>query len=569
MEANKNIVLKKSLRMCSAFLLILWTSMLQAQIKSGIQISLSGGMSSPVGKYKNPDQFTGSGMHFSGGMDYYFFKGLGLGIEGGYFENRSERLFEDFIYRKYFEVTNISSGYDWQTMYITAGPTLKWSPGRFELDLTGKMGVSQISAPNLLYQKNDYGEVYDVYRFTRGSKDWKLAWSTGLRAIYKLNYWMGVQGKLDYWSTMGLNSVNYSYRYRDVIDLDRNGHLDSEEFHHAGIVSKAQTTAVNVLNLDLGLVFQIGNIYRNTRNNISMDLIDAVLDDEEKLNSDSILLSQQNINVISTDTSDVAVLKSKVEQTGVMGKDSINNTTDARDSIESQHVNMVAKDNVVIGRDSINSLAEIHFSMTDYNKAAEYYNLLKDDPEYPRSRYMYALSLSFNGQCDEARKEFKQFMREYTGSDKRSLEVLFVSQFENCTSVARKIKSGKVVSSETSKKSESGNNTDNLVTDATKATESTDKKVSEVAEREYQVQFIAIHKAGVIFQSMLKMGSVNIEFIKDKKLYRYSLTGYQYLEEAVKDLQKVRSMGYSDAFIAMYQNGKRMDTMYHDNEQKE
>ncbi|HRO73237.1 MAG TPA: hypothetical protein PK611_06180, partial [Saprospiraceae bacterium] len=438
-----------------------------------------------------------------------------------------------------------------------------------ELDLTGKMGVSQISAPNLLYQKNDYGEVYDVYRFTRGSKDWKLAWSTGLRAIYKLNYWMGVQGKLDYWSTMGLNSVNYSYRYRDVIDLDRNGHLDSEEFHYAGIVSKAQTTAVNVLNLDLGLVFQIGNIYRNTRNNISMDLIDAVLDDEEKLNSDSILLSQQNINVISTDTSDVAVLKSKVEQTGVMGKDSINNTTDARDSIESQHVNMVAKDNVVIGRDSINSLAEIHFSMTDYNKAAEYYNLLKDDPEYPRSRYMYALSLSFNGQCDEARKEFKQFMREYTGSDKRSLEVLFVSQFENCTSVARKIKSGKVVSSETSKKSESGMNTDILVTDATKATESTDKKVSEVAEREYQVQFIAIHKAGVIFQSMLKMGSVNIEFIKDKKLYRYSLTGYQYLEEAVKDLQKVRSMGYSDAFIAMYQNGKRMDTMYHDNEQKE
>lgn len=540
---------------------LIFSLSMQAQLNSGVQLNLSGGISQPVSQFNDLELFAGQGRSLSGGLDYYFFKGIGLGIEGGFFDNLSKAQFESLIFQKYLVALGAHDNPSWQTKYIFGGPTIKWSPGRFEMDFTGKIGVAQITGPKLLYGRDNFGQYYDVYRFTIDKQDWGLAWNTGIRAIYKLNDWIGIQVKADYWTSKFFDKIDYSYSYKDVLDLDRNGYLDDEEFYEANTILNKKSTTVNVVNLNLGLVFQFGNISKIKNNEVAFDGLNQTpegikLDDEDnQVKSDS-SFNQVDHNTMNTDINPSDIIKDNDELTlreNEVSHDSIKSDdilSDAflTDNEQKNEIYEKVKKTAIL--DSLYSAGEYNFINKDYPQAADYFGQLKDEKDYPRAGYMYALSLSFMGKCSEAKKEFKEFKKSYSGDDLRSLEVLFISQFENCAAMSN----DKMPLTETKAKKESKE--DQVAT------------TTKILKKEYQVQFIAIRHPNALFMSVGSIDKIRVEYINDKKLYRYSLGGYVSMEEALKDLKHVRAKGYKDAFIALYENGKRVDTMYHDGDEK-
>ena len=534
---------------------------MQAQLNSGVQLNLSGGISQPVSQFNNVELFAGKGKSFSGGLDYYFFKGIGLGIEGGFFDNLSKSEFENLIFQRYLIAFDVPDNPSWQTKYIFGGPTIKWSPGRFEMDFTGKIGVAQITGPKLLYDRENFGQNYDVYRFSIDSQDWGLAWNTGIRAIYKLNNWIGIQVKADYWTTKFFDKTDYTYSYKDVLDLDRNGYLDDEEFYEASYILNKKATSVNVVNLNLGLVFQFGNITKIIKNEVVFTGLNQMpeemhLDDKDnQVKSDSSFIqvdhNKMDTNIDSSNISienDVLTLRGNEVSHDPLQADNI--LPDAILSDKEHKDELDEKEKRLTILDSLYSAGEYNFINKDYAQAADYFGQLKDEMDYPRAGYMYALSLSFMGKCSEAKKEYKEFKNSYTGDDLRSLEVLFISQFENCAAMS--------------------NDKMPMTASSTKKESKEDQKATttKVVEKEYQVQFIAIRHPNALFMSVGSIDKIRVEYIKDKKLYRYSLVGYLLIEDALMDLKHVRAKGYKDAFIALYENGKRIDTLYHYDDEK-
>jgi hypothetical protein len=65
------------------------------------------------------------------------------------------------------------------------------------------------------------------------------------------------------------------------------------------------------------------------------------------------------------------------------------------------------------------------------------------------------------------------------------------------------------------------------------------------------------------FPGVSSIGRISTEFYPNKAVYRYTLVGYNDLKEATSEVLKVRKMGFRDAFIAEYQNGVRVNTLYH------
>lgn len=545
--------LKFKLKVCilsSSFLLLLMILPITmfGQIKSGVQLNLSGGGSFPTGSFNNKEVLAGKGFHLTGGLDYYFFKVLGIGIEGGYFENDSKGLFKDFIFQNYLFNYESSDRQSWQTKYIFAGPTIKTSFGRFEIDFTAKWGVYQTFEPKLLYIRTNYGEPYDLFRSKRNDLNWDFGWNTGIRTIYKLNKWFGLQAKAEYWTTKGFNKLDYNYTFRKVTDFDRNGHFDDIEFSQASLSTKQNTFDLNVFNIDFGLVMQFGHITGINRNPAKLEDLDRILnevDQEEAVFAEKVIDSVEVNNVAVVNVSDNQNDTEIMQIQTLNAPDIVSEKSELVDNVDIQEDSILNKEMLrKIFVDSLNDAGELHFSVQMYREAATDFSQILDEPSYPRVKYMYALSLSLSGQCDEAKKEFKEFKKSYTGDDIRSLEVIFVSQFENCAGKAKEI-AAKLQQNSMSSALENN-------------------QVKDTLNQAFQVQFIAIKKADVQFLSISKMGDIRTEYTGNKKLYRYLLTGYQNIEDAKEDLKLVRSKGFHDAFIVRYEHGKRVETMCHE-----
>ncbi len=558
-------------------LLFLCCNVSIGQIKSGVQVNIDGGMSQPISEFGNDNMFAGNGMNLSGGLDFYFFKGVGMGIEAGYFTNRSKSLFESFIFQRYLEGVDLSGNPSWQTKYIFGGPTLKWSLGRFEMDFTGKLGISQIGGPKVTYQKEYYGTPYSVYLFEKDGLDWTLGWNAGIRAIYKVNDWLGFQAKADYWSNSGLSNVSSRYGFKDVMDLDRNGRLDDDEFYYANMVLRQQFSKISTVNFKLGLVLQFGNIVYDSP--FTPDIFNnAILSENEDLQNELDAVVEDTNQESKQPEEEKNDIDSEIDMQQIVGIPEVKETIQETIQDSSTIVVMSPQEDIKVAEetiskrllDSLYEAGEYHFSIRDYVIASDYFGQVKDHPEHhPRARYMYAISLSFSGNCDDARKEFKRFKKEYTGSDMRSLEVLFVSQFENCTADLKNNKeraesaNKSIKIAEQKKSATSLDKASNPQETTSKVVENTKESSKIVMEKEYQVQFIAIKHTGAQFIAVSKLGDIKTEYIKEKKLYRYSLTGYENLDEAKNIKQQVRAIGYQDAFIAVYENGLRKETMLH------
>jgi hypothetical protein len=80
---------------------------------------------------------------------------------------------------------------------------------------------------------------------------------------------------------------------------------------------------------------------------------------------------------------------------------------------------------------------------------------------------------------------------------------------------------------------------------------------------EYRIQFIAMKKPNATFPKLVEVGDISTEFFPNMSVYRYTLTGYKDINIAAADVYKVRKLGFRDAFVAVYENGIRVNTLYH------
>jgi hypothetical protein len=145
---------------------------------------------------------------------------------------------------------------------------------------------------------------------------------------------------------------------------------------------------------------------------------------------------------------------------------------------------------------------------------------------------MFAMTLSSMGNCTEAIKEFDDFSKKFDGSDFRTLEIIFKSQLERCKQILLPDHETIVA----------GNMAEGI---------------------SYKIQFIATSKSDATFPKLATINEIGKEFLKSRNIFRYNLETYYDLDHAQKDMYKVRKMGFPDAFIAMYQDGERVNTLYH------
>jgi hypothetical protein len=70
-------------------------------------------------------------------------------------------------------------------------------------------------------------------------------------------------------------------------------------------------------------------------------------------------------------------------------------------------------------------------------------------------------------------------------------------------------------------------------------------------------------KPNATFPKLVEVGDISTEFFPNMSVYRYTLTGYKDINMAAADVYKVRKLGFRDAFVAVYENGIRVNTLYH------
>lgn len=525
-----------------------------------VQVDFNGGISKPVGTFSKNFMFAGQGYHAGAGFDY-FFKNFGLGISGGYFTNPSSKSFKSFIEQNYLETPkSVDNNQYWNTKYILAGPTFKLKFGRFEWDFLARAGVSQLRVPDLLFSKVFFGQAYEIYHFKGTQQDYQFAWSGGSRLIFKLNHWLGLQAKADYFSTKYVSDVNYSYTYRNASDANRNGVIEDGEYFESEKIKSSGKTDLNVLNINMGLIFQLGKANQAKVQmipdisqpevapplNNQPDLVTETTKVQEKsltenppvnviepskASEEPKLISQQE--VIEVEASSIPIVNANEEVSKNIEPDTNNLETV---KVPATHYDAPEAKYDAEAAQFLYKAGESYFAMNDFENALPCFNKLKADPNYPRSKYMFALSLCAMGNCEEGKREYKEFAKSYKESDARTLEIIFASQFERCAT-ASKMKAKSLIESKTS--------------------------APNIESMEYKIQFIAIKKPNSEFPGVAKVGTIATEYFPNKSVYRYTLNGYEKVSDAVGDLTKVRKMGFRDAFIAVYQNGVRINTIYH------
>ncbi len=510
-----------------------------------LQIDLNAGYSEPVQAFRQQHMFSGRGMSGGGGFDYFFGK-LGIGFSGGFFNNNSGNNFSAYLEHKYFEKVEPASFDQWKTRYIVFGPSFKLGLKRFEFDIFVKGGGAQIIVPDLLFSKRFFNQTYEIYRFSGSSDDWQFAWSAGARLIFKCNHWLGIQTKADYFTTSYLSSVAYDNTFRDAIDGNRNGVLEDSEYFESQKVSNKGNSSLNVLNLSLGLIVQLGKKVEKKPEKMLPEVPES-----PAINDELVGIESQNVPAV----------KEEIQNTPI---DEIRDTTEnqeanipivnAQEKQENKNipVDIVVEEKIEIpvttydapeaeydaeAAEFLYKAGESYFATNDFEDALPCFNKLKADPKYPRAKYMFALALCAMGNCAEAKKEYKEFAKTYKETDSRTLEIIFASHFERCSI------SGKLNKSDSDRKETAS--------------------PAENQPEEYKIQFIAMRKPNAAFPRLTNVGVISTEFFPNKSVYRYTLGAYQDIKSAAADVYKVRKMGFRDAFVAVYKNGKRVNTLYH------
>lgn len=519
-----------------------------------LQLNIEGGYSLPIGKFNDKDMFAGKGLSTSLGFDY-FFKSIGIGMTGGVWRNESVSLFKSHIENKFYDLPAMRSRIGWETRHLGVTLTKKLSSEKWNVDLFGNFGVMLTSIPELTYSKYFNQISYEGYAFKGQSQEWQKMWSLGARYTYFINDDLGFQINAKYLSNQYFSNISYNFQYKDVQDVNNNGVIDYGEFFESPITSRHGALTIQTINFHIGLVYLLGKKNEKVIDMIPYSEWHQIKENSSDNQMDSVVISEVKSIENDLEPQEYDQSRSTVMTTPTIYEpseiESLNDTIIHEAFEENTRETNIAEASIYTKENAemLYMAGEGYFTTNDFENAVICFNKLKGDPDYPMAQYMFALSLSGMGNCEEAKKEYKEFIRGYNQEDRRTLEVIFASQFERCASI-KKIKFDQVNAITT---------IHNKVEDSIHST----IKQPQVHHKEFRIQFIAIKKPDVSFPKVAQIGYITTEFFPNKSVYRYTLTGYETLNTAIDDMHKVRTMGFNDAFIAEYTNGIRTNTLYH------
>lgn len=542
-----------------------------AQSNNSLRLTLGAGISQPHSDFNAEQMFAERGMAYSGSLDYFFNK-IGVGLDVGYFTNETQSPFQRFIQNSYLSTTQFPTMNKWETKYALLGPTFNVNIKKLQIGVFVKGGYSQINVPQLAFNKPFFGQTYNIYQFNGSTPDYQFAWMSGINLGYTINNWLGIIGRASYLSTSYLSKIDYTNTYRDANDDNRNGVLEDNEYLESRKVTAPGSIALSVINPTLGIQITLGKPSEKVPTQMTRDYLPIIESQNEEIATEVIgqheielkdevpalvdqvvkeekatavpVTTEQNIgnvpaletaspnsevniaNVEKIEPSVPKVQKTELKTEEIPEVEVVLNSAESKDKKYDAPEAKYDEEAAAL----LYKAGELYFASNDFESAIPCFNKLKANPDYPRSAYMFALSLSAMGNCSEAKTEYDKFKASYKGDDMRTLEIIFSSQLEICK---------------------------------TKPTAEPNATKSSSVTKKYTIQFIAIRKANQDFPNLSSIGNVETEFFPNKSVYRYVLGEYSDLQSARIDAAKVKKMGFRDAFIAEYENDVRVNTLDH------
>lgn len=540
--------------------------------KPYVQLQTSGGYSIPLMDASNTTHFVDPGWNANLAFSMFYGK-FGIMAGGGYQRNNAYAPFQRYIVDKYKEFPSVNNQY-WTNAYGMFGPAFKLTFGKAEIDFFAQIGMANLSVPELPYTKRLFGQNVEIARYNGENTELTPFWKGGFTFHYRVYKSLSICLEPSFMSNMYLRKTKTSFRYIDAFDNNQNGVVDEVEFTEAPIVRDFREIVFSSANINLGISLQLGRTAKKE------EPVPMILLDEQLPTKDSAFIKTEPV-----------VVTEKNESSVEKGMNNTNPSSDGLKEVTSETKDLTAVDTLpspntadVPSTDKSDSqydeaeagflykAGELYFQTNDFENAVACFNKIKNDPNQLMAKYMFALSMCEMLNCEEAEKEYQAFSALYKEGDKGVLYTVYKSHQKKCLSdlEEQKVKAAllenevvannKVDSSATQlvmdPKAPSGEKSVSSSTGKTTNTASPDGKT-------YKIQFVALRLSNKTFPKMEGIGNITHEFYPKKSMYRYNLGPYDTEDEAVSDMLKVRAMGFHDAFLAVYKNGKRINTLYH------
>ncbi|MBK8623447.1 MAG: hypothetical protein IPN79_17215 [Saprospiraceae bacterium] len=541
--------------------------------KPYVQLQTSGGYSIPLMDASNTTHFVDPGWNANLAFSMFYGK-FGIMAGGGYQRNNAYAPFQRYIVDKYKEFPSVNNQY-WTNAYGMFGPAFKLTFGKAEIDFFAQIGMANLSVPELPYSKRLFGQNVEIARYNGENTELTPFWKGGFTFHYRVYKSLGICLEPSFLSNMYLRKTKTSFRYVDAFDNNQNGVVDEVEFTEAPIVRDFREIVFSSANINLGVSLQLGRTPKQVKPVPMISVDDTVpVTDSDKTSEQPIVVTDDKkmddtINasesgkipaenkIVKTDTTDI---------TSVDSLPSVSKTEiDVTDKSETQY------DEAEAG--FLYKAGELYFQTNDFENAVACFNKIKNDPNQLMAKYMFALSMCEMLNCEEAEKEYQLFSELYNHGDKGVLHTVYKSHQKKCLSDLEEQKKEALrreneILANNYNPSASKNPVDDGIkgesvnTNKTTPGDKTGKFVSQDGKT-YKIQFVALRLSNKTFPKMEGIGNITHEFYPKKSMYRYTLGPFDTEDEAVSDMLKVRAMGFQDAFLAVYKNGKRINTLYH------
>lgn len=540
--------------------------------KPYIQLQTSGGYSLPLMDAANATHFADPGWNVNLAFSMFYGK-FGIMAGGGYQQNNAYAPFQRHIVNKYKEFPSVNNQY-WTNDYGMFGPAFKLTFGKAEIDFFAMIGMANLSVPELPFNKRLFGQNVEIARYNGENTELTPFWKGGFNFHYRVYKSFGIYLEPSFLSNMYLGKTKTSFRFVDAFDNNRDGVIQDVEYTEAQIVRDFREIVFSSANINLGISVQLG---RTAKPITPVPMIS--IDDTVPV-KDSVKTAEQIVSVI--DEKKVPEIKN-VTDSDKIPVDNKDIQTESNAISSSDKTSSENKTGVEVGEKSdsqydeaeagfLYKAGELYFQTNDFENAVACFNKIKNDTNHLMAKYMFALSMCEMLNCEEAEKEYQLFSSLYEKDDKGVLYTVYKSHQKKCLSDLEEQKAkatllenevmanNNVDSSATQlamdSKNPSGEKSGSSSTGKTASTVSPDGKT-------YKIQFVALRLSNKTFPKMEGIGNITHEFYPKKSMYRYTLGPFYTEDEAVSDMLKVRAMGFQDAFLAVYKNGKRINTLYH------
>lgn len=222
---------------------------------NSFQIGIKGGIGIPMGKYKEEDMAASDGIYAELNVAH-FWKKIGIGLSAGTFSNSVVKKNGQRIEALNMPFETTSEGRQkWSGIYIGAGPSFRFG-NRLRTHIHINSGL-------MLYRSPDFYSDVILERFpsipwdakaellTYPPKDFSAGYySAGLGFAYSLSRSWDINLCASYLS--GFNSMEYTYRYRDLMEINQEPGVQDIDIIYSPIVKKTVEVNPRMLLISIG-----------------------------------------------------------------------------------------------------------------------------------------------------------------------------------------------------------------------------------------------------------------------------------------------------------------------------